>query len=62
MSGKQAKIQRKIARKQLTKEFGRDYALAISQHAVDRWEQGIFSAPLRLRFKIAWKIIKGKRK
>ena len=60
MSGRQAKIRRKLGRKQLTKEFGKDYALNLTSHVIDTWEANINKAPLKLRLSIALKILRGK--
>jgi len=61
MSGKQAKVQRKIARKQLNKEFGKDYALRLTDYAVVAWERTILTAPIKLRILYAWKVLRGEK-
>ena len=60
MSGKRAKIERKLARKALTKDFGKNYAVDLTNHVITTWQNSINELPLKGRLVVAWMAIRGK--
>ena len=60
MRGKKARVMRKMARKQLTKDFGKNYADKLVEYTLEEFMKQTLSAPLKDRVQFAWKILRGK--